>query len=119
MFGVKTDRMIDCCVQLERQAVELKQLNVEMDAVICSLSSESGLDNIVEGLKIQKAQVETEGNMLRWMMHGLDRIERDYISCENRICDNGEHCVIRFERRKVETSNLSRISSILEHISFY
>ena len=118
MFSTRLDRMEDSCVQLERQMLELEQLHIELESVIRSLSSLSGMDDLIVRLSTQKSCMGTESQGISQMMRGLDKITVDYMSCENRICDNGEQSIVRFVRKEVGVSDLGKVSNMLGNISF-
>ncbi len=114
MFSVKLDQMIDDCGQLGKQNNEYGQLIVELETAINSLSSLSYMDDIIMRLKTQKSAMDGQHMIMRQMTQALDKTAGIYISCENKICDNGEQSVVHFVRKEVVSTSLKNIYDVLQ-----
>ena len=116
MFGIVVDQAIYECGRLEKQVFSLREQITETEQTVCGLGQLSGLDETIEKLKHLRADMESQCDTMRRMMMALNRCVLDYMSCENRICDNGEQNVARYRRQAIGANDFSAIADILEYM---
>ena len=116
MFSILTDQAIQECSLLEKQVSEISGQIYELEQVIRELRNLSGMDGPIAGLSHQVSEMEFQHTVLKQMLMAFNKAILTYISCENRICDNGEQNVIMYNRQEVNINDLSDISDILNGI---
>lgn len=116
MFSIIIDQAIQDCSRLEKQVLELSGQMMELEQAIKELRSLSYMTEPVARLEQQHSQMEFQYNVLKQMMLALNKTILNYMSCENRICDNGEENVILYVRQEIGVNDFSDISRILSGI---
>ena len=97
MFSVFLTHLDNSCEKLQYLARKRYFEIQEIEKVINALSSLSGMDKVIRQLKIKKKGLEGQQQDLLQMIQGLMKIRRCYSTAENRICENGEECRIRYK----------------------
>lgn len=97
MFSVFLTHLDSSCEKLQYLAGKRYSEIQEIEKVISELSSLSEMDKIISQLKIQKKELEEQQQDLLDMIQGLMKIRRCYSTAENRICENGEECRVRYK----------------------
>lgn len=116
MFSIIVDQVIQDCNQLEKQVSELFMQMMELEQAKKELQSLSYMAELVARLEHQYSQMDYQYNVLRQMMFALNKTILNYLSCENRICDNSEQNVILYRRQEVGVNDFSDIYNILNGI---
>lgn len=116
MFSIIVDQAIQDCSRLEKQVSELSGQIIELEQAIKELRSLSYMTEPVARLEHQHSQMDFQYNVLRQMMLALNKTILNYMSCENRICDNGEQNVILYARQEIGINDFSDITKILSGI---
>ncbi len=116
MFSLITNQAIQECGQMEAQVAEVSVQIAELEYAIRELRYMSGMEESVARLESLHSEMEFEHFALKQMMFGLNKVILSYISCENRICDNGEQNVFHYARRETGENDFSNISDILNGI---
>lgn len=116
MFSIIVDQAIQDCSQLEKQVSELFGQMMELEHAVKELRSLSCMEEPVARLKRQYSEMEFQYKVLRQMMLALNKTILNYMSCENRICDNGEQNVVLYARQEIGVNDFSNISNILSGI---
>lgn len=116
MFSIIVDQAIQDCSRLEKQVSELSGQMIELEQVIRELRSLSYMTEPVARLEHQHSEMEFQYNVLKQMMLALNKTILNYMSCENRICDNGEQNVILYARQEIGVNDFSDITKILSGI---
>ena len=116
MFSIIVDQAIQDCSGLEKQVSELSGQMIELEQAIKELSNLSYMTEPVTRLEHQHSQMEFQYNVLKQMMLALNKTILNYMSCENRICDNGEENVVLYARQEIGVNDFSDISKILSGI---
>lgn len=116
MFSIIVDQAIQDCSRLEKQVSELSGQMMELEQAIRELRNLSYMTELVARLEHQHSQMEIQYNVLKQMMLALNKTILNYMSCENRICDNGEQNVILYARQEIGVNDFSDISKILSGI---
>lgn len=102
MFSMILNEAIQECSRLEKQLSELSGQIVELKCVIRELQDLSCMEESIAGLRHQHSEMDVHHIILRQMLLALNEIILDYLSCENRICDNGEQNVNSYSRREIK-----------------
>ncbi len=113
MFSIMTGHVTQECGQIEAQVSEITGQMLELEDAIRQLRSISCMEEAVAKLEYLHSEMDFERTVLRQMMLGLNQTILSYLSCENRICDNGEQSVLYHARRETGINDLSGISNIL------
>ena len=113
MFSIIVDQAIQDCCRLEKQVSELSGQMMELEQVIKELRSLSYMTEPVARLEHQHSEMEFQYNVLKQMMLALNKTILNYMSCENRICDNGEQNVVVYARQEIGVNDFSDITKIL------
>ena len=116
MFSIIVDQVIQDCSQLEKQVSELFMQMMELEQAKKELQRLSYMAELVARLEHQYSQMDYQYNVLRQMMLALNKTILNYLSCENRICDNGEQNVILYRRQEIGVNDFSDIFNILSGI---
>lgn len=116
MFSIVVEQAVYECGRLEKQVFSLREQITETEQVVRELGQLSGLDEAIEELKRLRAGMESQNNTLHRMMMALNGCVLDYMSCENRICDNGEQNVARYRRQTIGNNDFSAIADILKYV---
>ncbi len=116
MFGIVVDQAVYECGRLEKQVFALREQITETEQVVRELGQLSGLDGAIAELKHLREGMEFQCNTMRRMMMALNGCVLDYMSCENRICDNGEQDVARYRRQEIGDNDFSAIADILKYV---
>lgn len=116
MFSIIVDLAVQECSQLEKQVFGLSGQVAELEQAIRELRSLSYMAEPIARLERQRSEMEFQHTVLRQMMLALNRTTLDYMSCENRICDNAEQNVISYIRQEIGVNDFSDISNILNGI---
>ena len=97
MFSVFLTHLDNSCEKLQYLARKRYFEIQEIEKVINVLSSLSGMDKVIRQLHIKKRELEKQQQELLQMIQGLMKIRRCYSMAENRICENGEECRVRYQ----------------------
>ena len=97
MFSVFLTHLDNSCEKVQYLARKRYFEIQEIEKVINVLSSLSGMDKVIRQLHIKKRELEKQQQELLQMIQGLMKIRRCYSMAENRICENGEECWIRYK----------------------
>lgn len=116
MFSIIVDQAIQECGQLEKQVSGLSGQVAELEQAMRELRSLSYMADPVARLEHQCSEMDFQNTVLRQMMLALNRTILDYMSCENRTCDNAEQNVIFYARQEIGVNDFSDISNILNGI---
>lgn len=98
MFSISINQIMAEYDRVERQTAELSHQLSELEQVIRELRGLSGMEGAISELKKQHSEMEAESVVMNQMVQALGQISLDYMSCENRICDDGEQNVIYYTR---------------------
>lgn len=116
MFSIITNQTIQECSQLERQTSELMENMLEFQQITNEVRQLSCMEDPVMRLEHIYAEMNSEYSVLRQMMLGLNKIVLSYMSCENRICDNGEQNVMLYRRQEIGVNDFSEIANLLKEL---
>lgn len=114
MFSAKTNLMIEECNNLEGQVTGVREYIYELEHVVSILNTLSDLEDPIARIRNQIKLLTEEHDIMHQMMQGLNKISLDYINCENRICDNGDQSIIRYERQQIGITDYTIIGDILD-----
>lgn len=67
-----------------------KSFLIEIDSILISLSSLSGMEDVISNLNRNKIRIESECRGLISLSEALQKIQYIYNSCENRVMDESE-----------------------------
>ena len=116
MFSILIDHAIQECAHIEKQAAELSNQVIELEQAMKAVRSLSGMEGVVARLEQLHQEMESEQTGLHQMMWAFNKTILNYLSCENRICDNGEQNVALYERQEIGVNDFSDITKILSGI---
>ena len=97
MFSVFVAHLDNSCEKLQYLARKRYFEIQEIEKVMNALSSLSGMDKVIQQLQVKKRELEEQQQELLQMIQGLMKIRRCYSTAENRICENGEECRVRYQ----------------------
>lgn len=116
MFEIKISPVMEECWQLEDQVYQLDARCIELEGVISSLGSLSGMEDCILRLKAQLSNMQGQHEVLRQMMQALNKTVVSYTGYESKICDNAEQDAIHYGRRRIEINDLSEIVFMMQTI---
>lgn len=116
MFSILINQAIQECAHIEKQAAGLANQVVELEQAIKAVRGLSGMEEPVARLERLRQEMESEQSGLHQMMWALNKTILNYLSCENRICDNGEQNVALYARQEIGVNDFSDITKILSGI---
>lgn len=113
MFSILINNAIQECVHIEKQAAQLSSKVIELEQAMKAVRSLSGMEGIVTRLERLHQEMESEQMELHQMMWAFNKTILNYLSCENRICDNGEQNAALYARQEIGVNDFSDITKIL------
>ena len=116
MFSILINQAIQECAHIEKQAAGLSNQVIELEQAIKAIRSLSSMEEPVARLEKLRQEMESEQMGLHQMMWALNKTILNYLSCENRICDNGEQNVALYVRQEIGVNDFSDITKILSGI---
>lgn len=116
MFSIIINQAIQECTHIEKQSVGLSNQVIELERAIKTVRSLSSMEEPVAKLERLCQELDSEQMELNQMMWALNKTILNYLSCENRICDNSEQNTILYARQEIGSNDFSDITSILSGI---
>lgn len=117
--GIKVfvDRLGEDCESLENLLIQEKKILYELDEIINSLLSISGMEDIIEFLQIVKEEVEKESIDTWRMLNALIKIRQCYTCVEEKNIDNAEEILYTAKRVEIAVLEYSQQFKNLEKVN--
>ena len=97
MFSVFIRQLDGNCDELQYLAKKRWYQIQRLEQVIGQLSSLSGMDHVIQQLKVKKEELEKQQQDLLDMIQALIKIRMHYSKAENDILENSEECRVRYK----------------------
>lgn len=114
MFEVKIRNQKDVCYQMSEQTRQFNNSISELDSIISSVQSLKGMGDIGSVLRKVKDKMQDQSDALRYMGNALNKIASNYAGSENRIIDECDHGVRRFEWKRTGVFNVPQGTGLIQ-----
>lgn len=90
MFRVFLNQLAYCCEELEQTAVRQRNEIQNIDDIIRTLHSLSGMEHVIGVLRKKREELRQQQQEMLNMLQGLEKIRLCYLKTEQRITENCE-----------------------------